>query len=592
MFLNPELQDIILEIGTNFKQLDTFLKDLFSRTHLHSFSLSSPTSLPESFTELVHQDTLEKLVLVAPGALSPEVGKWASSLPKLHTLQLDLTGRSLIAVEGFFEIIPSGFATLSDDGSSDSGVYSEDDAEIDFTEIKKSSLRLTGDLPSKVAFSQLRHLKLSGEAANIAVFLKHVNSSLMQLNLVIEDPPDKADWHDLCVVLCERFGRTLQSLRVTATSASRFSELVRSTSRAEPPTRQLSLEHLTTMPSLIRLEIDLPESIIFHNSDLSRVAETCPNIEVLKLCSVARFPSTASPPQITLQGIHPLTAHCNRLHTLALVLNARAGTEKILTSRQVSSKSLLRLHLGHSWISDPLLVTILLSHLAPHLDNLKWFHEKNRPGFNEMNARAWGTVWEYLPHLQHVRLVERRPVISNTIAPPTTSDKGIDATTITVDQEIDATPPTAESAVQSTPTLVDRVIEVKPELLSVFVEAAPLVAEQSIGTDPEPEISITPEEKEVMEPLEYENATEVEQSSYFVVLPSIVSGLVSSACRTIFFLPLYIPWRILNMTLAAYHAKTTGTTEEKMIEIEKPSRSNTESSTSSVELLDISPVCL
>jgi hypothetical protein len=72
----------------------------------------------------------------------------------------------------------------------DSGVFSEEDAEIDFTEIKKPSRRLTGHLPLKAAFSQLRQLQLSGEAepANVAVFLKHLTNALTQLDLVIEDP--------------------------------------------------------------------------------------------------------------------------------------------------------------------------------------------------------------------------------------------------------------------------------------------------------------------------------------------------------------------------------------------------------------------
>jgi hypothetical protein len=594
MFLNPDLQDLILEIGTNFKQLDTFLKDMSNRTHLLSFSFSSPTSLPDSFTELLRkQDGLEKLVLVAPGALSPQVGKWASSLPKLQSMQLDLTGRSVIAVEGFFDDIPSGpgSAMPSDDGSSDSGVFSEEDAEIDFTEIKKSSLRLTGDWPSKAAFSHLRQLQLSGEAANISVFLKHLTSSLTQLDLVIEDPPDKMDWQDLSVVMCERFGKTLQSLRITATSSSRFSDLIRSTSRAEPPTSQLSLEHFTIIPNLIRLEIELPESIIFHNSDLAHLAKACPNLELLKLCPVARFPSGSSPPYLTLQGIHPLTTHCKRLHTLALVLNAKAGTENILTSRQVSSRSLLRLHLGHSWIGDPLHVTILLSHLAPYLDNLKWFHEKNRPGFVEANARAWTTVSEYLPHLQNVRLVERQPIPQATIVPPATLEKSVDATPTIVDQEVDARPSTAESGIQSSPSLVSIMIEAKPDLHSVMVEAAPSIKEQSVATEVEPESAgIESEGKETMEPLEYENPTSDGEQGYFVALPSIVSGMVSSACRSLIFFPLYIPCRILDMSIAAYHARMR-TTDGKAIDTEKPSRSNTESSTSSAELLDISPVC-
>lgn len=596
MFLNPELEELILEVSAKFPQIDSFLSDMSSRTHLKSFHFNSPTSLPESFTELLHrQTTLEKLVLVAPGALSPGVGKWASGLPKLQTLQLDLTGRSVIAVEGFFDDISGqdGYAT---DGSSDSGVFSEEDPEIDFTEIKKSSLRLTGDLRSKAAFSQLRELQLTGEAANIAVFLKHLTSSLTQLDLVIEDPPDKVDWQDLSVVMCERFGQTLQSLRVTATGSSRFSDLVRSTSRAEAPSRHLSLEHFTSMPKLIRLEIDLPESVIFHNSDLALLAQTCPSIEILKLCPVARFPSSSAPPQITLQGIAPLTTHCRRLHTLALVLNAKGGTEKVLESREASSRSLLRLHVGHSWVGEPLHVTILLSHLAPYLDNLKYFHEKNRPGFIEANARAWTTVSEYLPHLQSLRLVERRPVLLSAVVPPTTSEKGVDATTTTVDRGVNATRPTAESSVQSSPKLlVDRMIEAKPDLLSVFIEATPVFTDQSVGADNEVELNVVKvDESKEVETSGCESPTDDgEEPSYFVTLPSVFSGFVSSACKTFFFLPLYIPCRILDMSLAMLHARREPTEKGMGMDNEKPSRSNTSSSGSSAELLDISPaVCL
>jgi hypothetical protein len=190
LFLNPELRVVNLEIGSKFPQLNSFLADMSSRTKLTSFSFNSPTNLPEAFTELLlRQDMLEKVVLVAPGALSPGVGRWIGSLPRLKTLQLDLTGRSMIAVEGFFDELRSrsGDSTPSSVGSTDSGVFSGD--ELDFSEIRKSALRLTGDLRPKSSFAQLRKLLLTGEASNIAVFVKHITSPLTQLELVIEDPP-------------------------------------------------------------------------------------------------------------------------------------------------------------------------------------------------------------------------------------------------------------------------------------------------------------------------------------------------------------------------------------------------------------------
>ena len=82
------------------------------------------------------QDTLEKVGLIAPGALSSQVGQWAASLPALHTLELDLSGRSIIAVEGFFDdIVYCGVATPSDT-SSDSEFFSG--YEIDSTKIKRN----------------------------------------------------------------------------------------------------------------------------------------------------------------------------------------------------------------------------------------------------------------------------------------------------------------------------------------------------------------------------------------------------------------------------------------------------------------------
>ena len=686
MFLNPELQDLNLEIGTRFPQIDVYLTEMSSRVNLKAFSFSSPTSLPENFHDLLHRQTsLEKLVLVAPGALSPDIGKWASGLPKLHTLQLDLTGRSVIAVEGFFDTIPSQgyFAAPTDDGSSDSGVYSEEDPEIDFTEIKKASLRLTGDLrsESKAAFSQLQQLQLTGESANIAVFLKHLTSSLTQLDLVIEDPPDSVAWQDLSVVICERFGVTLQSLRISATGSSRFSDLIRSTSRAEPPSRRLPLKHLSSLPKLVRFEVDLPESVIFESEDIAHLAEECPNLEILKLCPVARFPVSSAPPRITLEDIGSLTSNCRRLHTLALVLNAKGGSEETLHSRQASSRSLLRLGVGHSWVSDPLHVTILLSHLAPHLESLKAFHEKNRPGYVETHAKTWNTVMEYLPHLQDMRLVERK-YAPQPIEPPqrVLSDKSVDATMFIAEKQVGI----AESPVFVTQNLREQPLVADDEVKHVVFlqslargkqarkeaealraqkqaaadedlkrivlmqslvrgrnarrEVAALKAETQEGASSETEVEedegvvlddddvkkviylqslvrgrrarkevedlrgIRREDAttkadmnstrspETAEPSEYDEKSTGEPS-YFVMIPAMVTGLVSTAIRVAFFIPFYIPCRILDMSLAAIHARRALTGEKEM-DNEKPSRSNTESSTSSGELLDISPVCL
>lgn len=379
MFLNPALEGLVLEVGPHTNQIDAFIADVSSRLKLKYFSFISPTSLPNSFSELLlPQDTLERLILEAPGALSPGVGRWIASLSRLRSFHIDLTGRSVIAVEGFFdEIHPrSGDSTPSSVGTTDSGVFSGE--EVDFSDIRKAALRLTGDLGSKGSFGQLRHLNLSGDVSNIAVFLKHIPSPLTQLDLVIDDPPDKNDWQDLSSMLSDKFGQSLQSLRISAT---RFSDSLR-----PKGDDHLSLQHLGFLPLLYRLEIDLPESVLFTPEDITNLASACPNLEELRLSPLARFALSGSSPKLDLESLAPLMTNCRRLHTMAVVINARRGSSEVLSSQTASSDSLLRLHVGHSWITDPLHVTILLSHLCPRLETLKWFHEKNRPCVLALNT--------------------------------------------------------------------------------------------------------------------------------------------------------------------------------------------------------------
>ncbi|KAJ7751234.1 hypothetical protein DFH07DRAFT_1032735 [Mycena maculata] len=497
LFLNPELQGLVLHLGaagTRFPTLPAFLADVGSRMKLKTFSINYSVSLPETFTDLfLSQDELERLTVVAPGALSPTIGKWIASLPRLKSLQLDLSNRSLVAVDGFFSQLRSGDSTPNSvESHTDSGVFSGE--EVDFTEIRKSLLDLTGD-GRKGAFPVLTQLQLTGQASNVAAFLTHLSNPLTQLELVIEDPPDAEDWRDLSSVICERFGSSLTSLRVGATLSSKFGDLVRSTSRTAPAPSRLSLEHLSFLPVLRTISVDLPESVIFIDADIEHLAASCPNLEEVRLCPLARF-SAANPPQLSLEGLAPLMRDCRRLNTLAVVINAKGGSAE----GSASSKSLNWLHVGHSWVTDTLQVAILLSHLAPHLETIKWFTERNRPGFVEANARSWQKVSDILPHLQNLRLTERRAVAPqkevvveyvHVVAPrPMVSDKAIDATVVVVNRAVEVKPSTAESSVQAFPSTNnrDRETQASPACVSIAIDAAPRTVETEVDATPEPVI--------------------------------------------------------------------------------------------------------
>lgn len=598
LFLTPDVKTVVFEINNKVSNLPNVLIQLSNRTRLHSLSFTSHTALPDDFTELLNrQNALVKLSLNAPGALSSTVGKWVASQSKLRCLELDLTARSIVAVEGFFEEIKprSGYSTPSSVGGTDSGVFSAD--EPDFSDIRKSALRLTGDAPLRGVCPQLQQLQLTGEAANIAAFMRHLNSRLAYLDLVIEDPPETNDWHELATTICEQFGGFLQILKLSATGSSKFSELVRSTSR-DVPLKPLSLEYLTFLPKLHRLDIDLPESVIFHDADLAHIARTCPDIEVLRLCPLAKF--TTTPPSLTLEGLKPLTTECRRLHTLGVVIDARAAVIRDDESIQ-SSRSLLRLHVGHSWIKDPFQVAMILSDLAPHLDILKWFQEKNRSVVEEY-ARAWQQVSEFLPHLQNLRLRERRkaavakPITVEVPVPvlpprPEVREQAVDATVMMINQGVLARPRLHEVSVQSSPETSDEGVEAIPEVSSISIDATPAVQDEGVLVVPsvsEVAVEVHPTTSSaVVDATSHPNSKYVEtvdtadsmsdgdlstsssSSSEDLLRPTFripsISGMFTLVKDVFVSYPLYLSLRLLNVSLLTLGARTSDAEKSEAI---------------------------
>jgi len=551
-----------------------------------------PDDLPR---QLAPQTDLDKLALMAPGALSPSLGRWIASLERLRSLQLDLTGRPPKAVDEIFPHVGtsgSGLSTPSSARSRDSGVFSSED--IDFTEVKKSmkksKQRAVVEERAAIsgAFVALRSLQLTGEVPAIFAFLRRIASPLAQLELVIEDPFDKGDWRNLCVLLCQSFGESLQSLKISASGASRFNDLVRSTARAEAVSRRLSLEFITSLPHLTRLDIDLPESVIFQNSDVAQLAEACPNLEILRLCPTARFPVSTGPPSLTLDGLAQLTARCRNLETLAVVVNGDAVDPQMYMHRIVSSRTLLKLHVGHSWVREPLIAALALSHLAPHADTLRWFHEKNRPGFIETHALGWQRVADMLPALQDVRLTERwiagRPEIPE---PRQMIDKAVEAKPVMRERGFQAAPKTTSTATQAVPRTTEKEVSALPCLMSTAVDATPAVNSQGVDATPPAvdegvmasPIMVSREVEAVAEMVsesvdtipdfseeimdigegEAEASSSPKQTHYVpqVYVPTIVGSAISLAWKTMLFGPNFVTARMQDVwAMTPFHASS------------------------------------
>lgn len=568
LFLNPTLKVVNLQVESQLAQFGNFLADLSSRTKLTGFSFASPTFLPDNFTELVrNQKGLEKVELVAPGALGSDIGRWSAKLPRLKSLQLDLTGRSSIAVEGFFDQVKkSGYDTPSSIGSHDSGIFSNE--EFDFSEFRKSVIRLTdedeyygGQRQEAGPFRHLKKLQLTGDISNINVFLGHLSSGLNTLDLVIEDPPERADWNDFCQLICEKFGDSLQSLRITATS--------KSVSKSEPSNVHLPLHNLVYVPNLLRLDIDLPESVVFVPADLERIGYACPRLEVLRLCPLARFQNSA--PQINLEALGWLTRGCKNLHTLHVNVDAQPGSLPILQNRTLSSTSLQRLHFGNSWIEDPLQVSVLLSHLTPNLQSLKWFQDKNRPGYKETHDKNWQTVSETLPHLQTMRHIERS--FATPAALPIQRvllEKCIDATVEMLSMGIQVRPRTISAMIQATPSFVSRDVDATVEKHSISIDATPEMEDVGVGaTVSHAEASIdacpvkvsvsTAVDMSVFHTMEVEEGPKPKDRGLRWQQPFLqpVYAILSSLYRIFIFYPLSLPPRFFNAIFGNLKRKNT-----------------------------------
>jgi hypothetical protein len=561
-----------------------------------------------------------------------------SSLERLRALQLDLTGCTNKAVDDFFRhvgVSSSGISTPNSTRSRDSGVFSGED--IDFTEIKKSMKKskkrpVEERAPIVGAFVTLRVLQLTGEVPTIVSFLRRIASPLTHLELIIEDPFDKNDWRNLCVLLSQSFGDSLQSLKISAGGASRFNDLVRSTSRGEAVSRRLSLESFTSLPYLTRLDIDLPESVIVQNSDIALLGDACPRLEILRLCPTARFPIASGPPSLTIDGLAMLTARCRNLETLAVVVNGDAVDPQMYLSRIVSSRSLLKLHLGHSWVREPLTASLALSHLAPHADTLRWFHEKNRPGVIETHALGWQRVAEMLPHLQNVRLTERwvaglpelpeprqmvdvgvsvKPVMLDRLVDATpnmvntetqatveTSEREISARPLCISTEVDATPAIVDQVVDAVPSVVEEGVMVSPAMVSREVDAVVETVSESVDAVPDfsETMYIEDDEEQVPASLPPKETHYIPQ----IYVPSIVGSAISLAWRTMLFGPNFVTARMQDVwSMTPFHASAASVaqiyeveeSEEKTVVSEKvspPVDSDAGAGTST----DIVPVCI
>jgi len=132
-------------------------------------------------------------------------------------------------------------------------------------------------------------------------------------------------------------------------------------------------------------------------------------------------------------------------------------------------------------MKDSLQVAILLSHLAPYIDNLKWLNERGpRSNTLNMNADGWHKVCKYLPHLQAIRVAEKRTSAIKIVVPPQMSEKSVDATTLSIDTGVQAVVQTTEFLAQFSPVLVHQEISAVPGVSKMSIDTRPIFLEAGV----------------------------------------------------------------------------------------------------------------
>jgi hypothetical protein len=262
--------------------------------------------------------------------------------------------------------------------------------------------------------------------------------------------------------------------------------------------------------------------------------------------------------------------------------------------RTVSSRTLLKLHFGHSWVREPLTAALALSHLAPHADTLRWFHEKNRPGFIETHALGWQRVAEMLPPLQDVRLTERWMALRpESPEPRPMIDRAVEARPDMRDCDVQAAPEMANAATQVAPQTSEKVVYARPQARSMGVDATPVVASQAVDAVPEKvdegimalpdmvsrevdavvetvseSVDAVPEFSETMyieedddrqsSPPPTSSTTSTPTEGHYIrqiYVPSIVGSAISLAWRTMLFGPSFVTARMQDVwAMTPFHA--------------------------------------
>lgn len=101
-----------------------------------------------------------------------------------------------------------------------------------------------------------------------------------------------------------------------------------------------------------------------------------------------------------------------------------------------------------------------------------------------MNADGWHKVCEYLPHLQAIRLAEKRMSAVEIVIPPQMSEKGVDATVLSIDTGVQAIVETTECSVQFSPIMVNQGITAVPGVSDASVDARPTLSEAGVMVIP------------------------------------------------------------------------------------------------------------
>jgi hypothetical protein len=159
---------------------------------------------------------------------------------------------------------------------------------------------------------------------------------------------------------------------------------------------------------LTKLKLIIGPRLYISDQTLEELRASTPSLEELEV-----LPFDDMDRKVTIWGIFAFLRRCPKMRSLAIQFNA-VVTEDAIGTRHLPESALVKLDVGSSFVTNPIVVAELLSEALPHLQEMTWEEEdKEYDSWEESDEIKWTYVWGLQQSYRRVRERCARKVLAN-----------------------------------------------------------------------------------------------------------------------------------------------------------------------------------